>query len=824
MKNLLLTIAIIFSNLFAYTQTISGTITDLNTQESLIGVNIILENGNGTASDFSGAYTIKTNAGKQKLTFKYIGYKDIVKEVIVPISGNFELNVKMSIASEELSTVVVSAGKFEQKLEEITVSMEVIKPSLIENKNTTNIQTAVDQIPGVNITDGQANIRGGSGWSYGAGTRVLVMVDDMPLISGDAGQVQWKLIATENINQVEVIKGASSVLYGSSALNGVINIRTAFPSQKDIDKNTEGFVSKILPGYTKVNMHFGLIDFAKRDELNWSGEAINQVGDIKRKRRAFKGIEFLQAMKIKNLDFSIGGNIFQDDGYRLGEITDRKRININTTYKDKKIEGLSYGINANFLSQESGSVLIWKSLDEAYIPLGREVTTTTGDTYNIDPFVTFIKGKNKHSIRTRFLKVVNNNKTNGIDVGQSNESETYYSDYQWQRNFGNGLRFTTGMTNKFVSAQADLFNGNNIIENHSFYGQLDKKYGRINMSAGARYEHFSVRTGQLYLIDDEYTDNITTGKPVFRTGINYQLAEATFLRSSWGQGYRFPSMAELFISTNQSGLEIYPNPELKPESGWSSEIGLKQGFRVGNWKGYADLAAFLMQYNDMMEFTFGKWAESIYEIPNNPFSGTTNYNGIGFKSLNVGATQINGIELSITGQGKINKNTVVNILGGYTYMDSKIICPDCEYAEYVLDSIQVASGMEGYATYANSSSDSTISVLKYRYKNIAKIDIEIKHKKISLGYSARYNDFMKNIDYIFAQDLIESQFGIYGINDAREKFKNGDLIMDARLGYQYNDNLRFGIIVNNILNIEYMSRPANMMPPRTYAIQLSAKI
>ena len=101
--------------------------------------------------------------------------------------------------AEELGVVVVSAGRFEQKIEEITVSMEVVKPALIENKNTTNIQTAVDQIPGVNITDGQANIRGGSGWSYGAGTRVEVLDDDMPLISGDAGQVQWKLIATENI-------------------------------------------------------------------------------------------------------------------------------------------------------------------------------------------------------------------------------------------------------------------------------------------------------------------------------------------------------------------------------------------------------------------------------------------------------------------------------------------------------------------------------------------------------------------------------------------------------------------------------------------------
>mgnify|MGYP000374223195 FL=1 len=231
----------------ANAQTISGTIKDANTNERLIGVNIILNNGNGTATDFDGNYQILGKEGEQQITFKYIGYEEVLKTISLNKNEVTTLDIVLVPSSEQLSTVVVSAGRFEQKIEEITVSMEVIKPSLIENKNTTQIETAMDQIPGVNITDGQANIRGGSGWSFGAGTRVLVMVDDMPLISGDAGQAQWGLIATENINQVEVIKGASSALYGSSALNGVINVRTAFPSQKDIDKNK-------LPGYTKVNM------------------------------------------------------------------------------------------------------------------------------------------------------------------------------------------------------------------------------------------------------------------------------------------------------------------------------------------------------------------------------------------------------------------------------------------------------------------------------------------------------------------------------------------------------------------------------------------
>ena len=786
MRKIFTLLGITLCNLTIYSQTISGTITDANNNEELIGVNIILENGGGTSTDVFGRYTLNTSEGTQKITFKYIGYENIVKEIRLVEGENKVINIALKSASEQLGTVVVSAGRFEQKIEEITVSMEVIKPSLIENKNTTQIETAMDQIPGVNITDGQANIRGGSGWSFGAGTRVLVMVDDMPLISGDAGQVQWSLIATENIHQVEVIKGASSALYGSSALNGVINVRTAFPSQKDIDKNK-------LPGYTKVNMHFGLIDKAERNELNWNGE----------KRRAFKGIEFLQAMKFDNLDLSLGGNIFKDDGFRMGEVIDRKRFNINSTYKSKKIEGLSYGVNANFLFQSSGSAIIWQGLDQAYIPLDSAVTTTSGDTYNIDPSITYISGNNRHSLRTRYLKVINDNSTKGQDDGQDNESETYYSDYQWQKNIEKyKLRITSGTTNEKVNANSDLFSGKNYKTNHSLYTQIDKKWNRLNVSLGARYESFSLHSENKYLIDGDSINDLTAGKPVFRSGLNYQVAEATYVRASWGQGFRFPSMAELFISTNQSGLEIYPNPELKPESGWSSEIGIKQGVKIGKWMGYIDFAGFLMQYDDMMEFSFGQWGSA----------SSNDVGGIGFKSINVGTTRITGAELSINGQGKINPDLTINVIAGYTYMNP--VSLDLDYV-YGLDYY------ENPLTYRNSGSDSTM--LKYRYKHIAKADLEIVYKGLSLGGSFRYNSFMKNIDHIFTTALVES-LGITGINEAREKFNNGDLIIDLRAGYQMTKTARLGFIINNLLNREYMSRPANMMPPRTFAMQLALKI
>ena len=775
-------------------QTLSGKVIDKITNEALIGVNII-SNNSGTSTNINGNYNLKISAGNHKIKFKYIGYEDLIKEVYIQSDSNLIIDVALISSSEQLNTVVVSAGKFNQRIEETTVSMEVIKPNLIENKNSTNIQTAMEQIPGLNITDGQANIRGGSGWSYGAGTRVLVLVDDMPLISGDAGQVQWNLIATENINQIEVIKGASSALYGSSALNGIVNIRTSYPKQSEIDKNPG-------PGFTKVNMNFGLIDFPKRSALNWNGD----------KRRSFKGIEFLQSVKLEQLDISIGGNIFKDDGYRKNEETDRKRVNINSLYKSKRIKGLSYGINANFLFQSTATAIIWDGLDRAYIALNDEITITSGNSYNVDPYVTYIKGNNRHAFRTRYLKIINDNTTVGNSLNQDNRSKSYYSDYQWQKNIEkHNISFTTGTTNEIIYAHAKAFQGKNYRRNHAVYSQIDKKIGKLNISAGTRYEYFSLDSEKKHIINGDSINHFATGSPVFRAGLNYKLGRSTFIRSSWGQGYRFPSMAELFVTTNASGIEIYANPELKPETGWSAELGIKQAIKINKWVGFLDVAAFIMRYNDMMEFIFGQWGDP----------QTMPLYGLGFKSVNVGKTQISGIEFSMNGQGKINNDLTINLIGGYTYMIPVAMNPNHVYAESI-GQISINGELIGpELTYENSSSDP--SILKYRYQHIAKIDAEFLFKDYLLGTSIRYNDFMRNIDKIFTDEWLNQEL-IPGINDARDKFKNGDLIFDLRVGRNINPNSKLSLIVNNLFNREYMSRPADMKPQRTIAMQLSLKI
>ena len=65
--------------------------------------------------------------------------------------------------------------------------------------------------------------------------------------------------------------------------------------------------------------------------------------------------------------------------------------------------------------------------------------------------------------------------------------------------------------------------------------------------------------------------------PVFRSAVHYEIAPFTHLRASLGQGVRYPSVAERFTQTSVGGLNIFPNANLNPETGWAAEIGIKQG-------------------------------------------------------------------------------------------------------------------------------------------------------------------------------------------------------------------------------------------------------
>lgn len=781
--------------------TIKGTITDSETKETLIGVNIVLDDGmTGTSSDIDGNYTIEVPAGTVNLKISYIGYDDVEKSVTVIGGATRELNIQLGSSATSLNMVVVTAGKFEQKLGDVAVSMDVLQPELIENKNTNSLETAIDQVPGCVIMDGQVSIRGGSGFAYGAGSRVLMMVDGMPLLAPDAQDVKWNTLPVENIEQVEVIKGASSVLFGSSALNGVINVRTGYPRNEP---------------ETKVNIFHGFYDSPVHIDTNgirgnqtkwWDGT------------RSYSGVNFFHSRKVKqNFDVVVGGAFFNDQGYKEGEYETRGRINFNTRYRSKKVEGLSYGLNGNANYTTGGLYLLWMDADSGALRPsgGLDPETTTISYYNstrinLDPYIEYWDKKgSKHSLRNRFYQTENTN-----DTDQGSLARQWYSEYQFQKSFeARKITWTSGAVYTANKIVADLY-GNHDGANFAVFTQFDKKWDRLNLSLGMRGEYFRIDTFEnqsaLKVLGDTLLSDLPI-QPVFRAGATYQVFEETYLRASFGQGYRFPTIAEKFVQTQVGPLNIFPNPNIQAETGYSAEIGIKQGFKISEWVGYVDVAAFMTEYENMVEFTFGNFIPDSLTPSFTPGDPGYVLDWTGFRSQNVENARITGIDFSIVGSGNIGK-VKTTILAGYTYMNPVAIDPD--------------------SLYLANLTDTASTMLKYRFRHLAKADVQCDYMRWSGGVSIRYNSFMENIDGTFYNLSVPVNGGalplgdviLPGIEDYRTRNNTGDFVMDFRLSFEMTPSSKIAFIVNNALNNEYMTRPGDIQPPRTFAMQYSLKL
>ncbi len=770
---------------------LKGVVMDTGSKETIIGATIYDSNDitKGVISDVNGNYELRLSLGKHKIVCSYLSMKADTFFVFIDSMKITESNILLKPLALELQTMVVVAGKYEQKIEDITVSMEVLKPALIENKNSANIKSALDQTPGLNILDGEPQIRGGSGFSFGVGSRVAILLDGLPVMAGDAGRPEWNFIPVENIEQVEIIKGASSVTYGSSALSGSINIRTAYAKDKPI---------------TKATLSSGIYDSPSIDSAKWWKGIANM-----------SNFSFMHSQKFGQLDFVIGGMGIYDHGfigpptyhpsfgsrndtiseYEVGERT--ARINFNLRYRPKSIPQLNYGIGGNFMKSTNNFSLVWDN-DSSGIYRAFPKTMTLQNQYilYVDPFINyFTKGGLKHSLRSRFFYTKNE-----LTNNQSNETNVSYSEYQFTKALSiiAGLNITGGLVMNQTYSHADLYNNgvspNNRLQNYAAYTQLDKKiWNIINASLGFREEYFKMNNEK------------NVSKPIFRSGLNLKLAQATFLRFSYGQGYRYPTITERYIRTRTGGLDVFSNPILKPETSWNTELGIKQGYKINNFIGFIDVAAFWQEYSNTIEFTYGFWDKHKDIFGDDSLAA-------GFKFINTGDTRVRGLEISLVGDGKIAKDLSISFLGGYTYTLPQAVHPNEVFA---IDSTPQKM------TYIFTSTDTTNNILKYRFRHIAKADLQIKYNIFSIGGSWHYYSFMENIDKTFyrLENLLHS-----GIEKYRNEHRTDSHIFDLRLGVDVSKKLKVAFVVNNLFNKSYSLRPLKIESPRTFAIQLSLKL
>jgi len=775
-KYFILFILILLNSKVFFSQT-KGIVLDASNGDPIIGARIVLSSGQKSITSNTGEFILSNVKYPNSLVVSMMGF---ISET-VKLSKDTLLTINLKTQVLEVSTVVVTASRRNQNIEDVPISMEIIKPELINNKGFSNLEQAVDQSPGVYAMDGQVSIRGGGGFAYGAGSRVALLWNGVPMMSPDVGDAKWNAIPMEQTSQIEILKGASSVLYGSGALNGIIALTEKEPSPK---------------GNFSAKVQSGVYGNPRRKSLQWWD-----------KKPTFHLADIYFGKSYKYLGYTVGANAYLDSGFRQGENEKRFRLNGSFYYKPKGKSKLKTGFSYNAQYQDMGVFILWKNDSLGYQAQDNTLSRQKAIRINVDPYIKFYdKFKNQHQLKTRYYLVTSGNESK---VGDASIADMYYAEYQFQRKFGSSTNLSAGITHNSGQVKSWVF-GNHISGNTAAYGQVESKLKRLDITAGMRIEHYKLDTMP---VDSRFKLNDSLSIPVypiFRMGLHYEVNPAAHLRASFGQGVRFPSIAERFVSTSVGGLTIFKNPNLLPEKGWSSELGFKQLVKLGSsWKGFFDVAAFINEYSNMTEFTFGIFKPDTMGNLQFTDPNALNYlfNWVGFQAQNAEKARITGIEFSFNSQGKIGEVELTSLLG-YTYMNPISLNND--------------------PAYRAKFSDASSNMLKYRFNHLAKADIQATFRKFSLGISFRYNSFMKNIDKIF-ENSVEAVlsggengtiFILPGLKEYRKNNNSGALVFDTRFIYHITKEMKLNLIVNNLFNAEYVSRPADLQAPRNFLLQL----
>jgi len=719
------------------------------------------------AADVNGHFEIEVGGYEMcNLEFSFVGYS---AESFLISAIRSPLNVKLKDATQALGLAVVSASISERAVEEEVVPIEVLKPYLAENTNSLGLKGLVAKTSGVAIMDSQVSIRGGSGYSYGVGSRVSLLLDGLPLLSGDLGEIWWSYLPMEHLGQVEVIKGAASSLYGTSASNGVIHFRSVWPGSKK---------------ETIVKAFNGIYSDPQNDAWRWWDDSFSPV---------LNGASVSHRQAWDKVDLVVGGNVMSDKTYLSTGHEQRARVSAKLRFRPAN--GLLYGVSAIAQYQQMGRFILWDDFEtSAYLPMNGTSSEDKWFNMNIDPWLTYSdKSGGSHKLKTRFYRTSRFNPSGSISMA----SNLYMGEYKYGREFNEHISAQVGTFVSVQSSFSSLYPDVSLLTfNPAIFGQIEGHHGRLRSVLGARFENN---------LNPGFYDE--SSGPVLRAGINFEIIKGTNFRASAGQSYRFASIAEKYFSTNLTdGIDVIGNIDLQSESGLNLEAGVKHKVMFGDKVVYLDAAVFMLEYEDMIEYTLRPQLDSEGSIIIE--DGVLQFF---FQALNIGKSRIAGFEWSANGEMKV-AGIPVRVFGGATFQYAGDLSRDTSQ-------INMGAYLDNFLDSFGDTRDSLVtagSLLKYRNSGNFKLDIEADFGPLTVGGSIIRQDYIDDIDWYF-NELVS------GLANFREQFTDGFASIDARLVYKADENAKFSFIVSNLKNEIMSSRPGILSAPRSMVIRFDYK-
>ncbi|MFH0992169.1 MAG: TonB-dependent receptor [bacterium] len=543
---------------------IGGTINDSQTAEPLTGATIMLQGTFlGAVSDGKGEYRIDNiPPGSYTVVASMVGYeKKSSLRILVRSGEKTQLDVSLLQAEILANMMVITGSRREQSYQDVPVSISTVSAREIAQRTSVTFDEVLRYIPGVNMTLDQVNIRGSSGYSRGVGSRVLLLLDGLPYLTGDTGEINWETIPTHMIDRVEVVKGAGSALYGSSALGGVINVIT-----RELQSGHE----------TRFRFYSGMYDKTRYPEWEWTS-----------KRRFNSGGIVSYANKSGALSYLLSISRSVDESYRQNDTYHRWGLFAKARYDFTPTQSIS--LLCNFLDRQHGNYFWWKSLSEPLRPddgqLNGLVTTKRGSVGIA--YKEIFSEKLIYSVKGMYF----GNFWRDDSLGRLNNVSTahlFHGEAQATYEFSPSNIFTFGISCQYDWVDANLF-GRQPGAGAAVYAQDEFSIiDQLKVTLGGRldWQRVSILPATLQL------------NP--KIGVVYSPDDETSIRASVGSGFRYPGIGEIFIesSTNVSQVVVLPNTELKVEKSISFEVGIKRAF--GQYLSF-DFSLFNNEFQNLIE-------------------------------------------------------------------------------------------------------------------------------------------------------------------------------------------------------------------------------
>ncbi|MQA89813.1 MAG: TonB-dependent receptor [Gemmatimonas sp.] len=197
----------------------------------------VRSDGVGSLTNAAGEAVLHLHAGPHEVTVEKLGYADAVLEVEVAAGRETLVEMSMTEQAEEIEGIVVTSTRTERRIEDEPVRVEVLAREEVEEKllmTPGDIAMMLNETSGLRVQNTSPSLGGANVRIQGlSGRYTQILSDGLPLYGGQSGSLSMLQIPPMDLGQVEVIKGAASALYGSSALGGVVNLISRRPAEDE---------------------------------------------------------------------------------------------------------------------------------------------------------------------------------------------------------------------------------------------------------------------------------------------------------------------------------------------------------------------------------------------------------------------------------------------------------------------------------------------------------------------------------------------------------------------------------------------------------------